>query len=242
VTRFRAGDEVFGGRTGALAEYLTVKETGAVVPKPAQLSFAQAAAVPIAAITALQGLRDGGQLQAGQRVLINGASGGVGTFAVQIGKALGAHVTGVCSTRNVELVRSLGADRVIDYKQEDFTAGGERFDLILDMVGNHSLSRLRRVLEPEGRLVIIGGPSGRWLDPVPRILNARLQSRFVSQDMRFLLAKLKQEDLKALSDLMTAGKVTPVLDRTYPGLAQAAEAIRYLEEGHARGKVVVTVP
>ncbi len=166
VTRFRPGDEVFGGRTGAFGQYVTVRQDRAVVPKPANLTFEQAAAVPVAAITALQGLRDVGRLQPGQKVLINGASGGVGTFAVQIAKALGADVTGVCSTRNVELVRSIGADRVVDYTREDFTKSGERYDLILDNVGNHSLSECRRALNPKGRYVMVGGPPGRWINPL----------------------------------------------------------------------------
>jgi len=240
VTRFKPGDEVLGGRTGALAEYVSVREDRAIVLKPANLTFEQAAAVPIAAITALQGLRDGGNIQPGQKVLINGASGGVGTFAVQIAKSFGADVTGVCSTRNVEMVRSLGADQVIDYTREDFTKSGQRYDLILDNVGNHSLSELKGVLTPTGKYVMIGGPSGRWLAPVPRVLRVLLVSRFVSRDMGFVAAELNQKDLTVLGDLMQAGKVTPVIDRRYP-LSEAREAIRYLEAGHARGKVVITV-
>jgi NADPH:quinone reductase-like Zn-dependent oxidoreductase len=239
VTQFKPGDEVFGGRTGALAEYVTVREDQAVL-KPANLTFEQAATVSVAALTALQGLRDEGNVQPGQKVLINGASGGVGTFAVQIAKALGAHVTGVCSTRNVDMVRSIGADRVIDYTKEDFTQSAERYDLILDNVGNHSLSKLRRVMNPTGKFVMVGGPSGRWIDPLPRALNAVVLSRFVSQDMGMFIADLNKKDLTVLRDLMEAGKVTPVIDRLYK-LSDVREAIRYLEAGHARGKVVITV-
>ena len=240
VTQFKPGDEVFGGRNGALAEYITVREAGPVVMKPANLTFEQAAGVPVAAITALQGLRDKGNLQPGHTVLINGASGGVGTFAVQIAKALGATVTGVCSTRNVELVKSIGADHVIDYTKENFTEGTQRYDLVLDNVGNHSLSATRRVIKPTGRYVMVGGQSGKWLDPLPRAFGAMLQSRFVDQEMSFFISELNKKDLTFLSDLMASGKVTPVIDRTYP-LREAAEAIRYLEAGRARGKVIVTM-
>jgi NADPH:quinone reductase-like Zn-dependent oxidoreductase len=239
VKRFRAGDDVFGGRTGAFAEYVSVREERAVVLKPANLTFEQAASVPIAAITALQGLRDKGKIQPGQKVLINGASGGVGTFAVQIAKSFGAEVTGVCSTRNVEMVRSIGADQVIDYTKEDFTKSAQRYDLILDMVGNRSLLECRRVLNPKGKYVMVGGPSGRWIDPMPRALNAFVLSLFVSQDMGMFLAELNKEDLTILGDLMQAGKVKPVIDRRYR-LSEVPEAIRYLEKGHARGKVVIT--
>jgi NADPH:quinone reductase-like Zn-dependent oxidoreductase len=239
VTQFKPGDEVFGGRTGAFAEYVSVREDRAVVLKPANLTFEQAAAVPVAALTALQGLRDKGKLQPGQKVLINGASGGVGTFAVQIAKSFGADVTGVCSTRNVDMVRSIGADRVIDYTREDFTKGGQRYDLILDNVGNHSLLDCRRALNPKGKYVMIGGPAGRWIDPLPRAFNAFLLSRFVTQDMGMFLAALNKQDLTILRDLMQAGKVTPVIDRRYR-LSEVPAAIRYLEEGHARGKVLIT--
>jgi NADPH:quinone reductase-like Zn-dependent oxidoreductase len=240
VTQFKPGDEVFGGRTGALAEYVTVRENGNVVLKPANITFEQAAAVPVAAITALQGLRDKGNIQPGQNVLINGASGGVGTFAVQIAKSYGANVTGVCSTRNVDLVRSIGADQVIDYTKEDFTKSPQRYDLVLDNVGNHSLSDLRRVVTPNGKYVMVGGPAGRWLDPLPRGFEALLLSKFVSQDMTMFMAELNKKDLTLLRDLMAAGKVTPVIDRTYK-LSEAGEAIRYLEAGRARGKVIVTM-
>ena len=240
VTRFKPGDEVFGGRTGAFGQYVSVREDRAVALKPANLTFEQAASVPVAAITALQGLRDKGKVQPGQKVLINGASGGVGTFAVQIAKSLGAEVTGVCSTRNVAMVRSIGADHVIDYTKEDFTKGAERYDLILDNVGNHSMLESRRALNPKGKYIMVGGPSGRWIDPLPRVVNAFVVSRFVSQDMSMFLAELKKDDLTTLRDLLQAGKVKPVIDRQYK-LNEVPEAVRYLELGHARGKVVITL-
>jgi NADPH:quinone reductase-like Zn-dependent oxidoreductase len=219
---------------------VTVRENGAIAHKPANVTFEQAAGVAVAAVTALQGLRDQGRLQPGQKVLINGASGGVGTFAVQIGKALGAHVTGVCSTRNVELVRSIGADRVIDYTKEDFTKGAERYDVMLDNVGNHSLSASRGVVTPEGKYVMVGGPSGRWLDPLPRAFGATALSRFTSQDMRFFIARLTRDDIMLLADMMKAGKLTTVVDRQYE-LSEVREAMEYLETGRARGKVVITM-
>jgi len=241
VRRFKPGDEVFGGRTGAFAEYLTVRESRAVVLKPPNVTFEQAAAVPIAAITALQALRDKGDIRPGQQVLINGASGGVGTFAVQLAKSFGAEVTGVCSTRNVELVRTLGADHVIDYTREDFTRGAGHYDLIVDNVGSHSLLAYRRVLKPGGALVIVGGPSnGNWLGPLSGMLGALALSPFVSQKVEPILAELTGKDLAALSDLMQAGKLTAAIDRSVP-LANAAEAIRYVQGGHARGKVVISV-
>ena len=240
VTQFKPGDEVFGGRNGALSQYVAARADRAVVHKPANISFEQAAGVSVAGITALQALRDKGKIQAGQRVLINGASGGVGTFAVQIARSFGAHVTGVSSTRNVELVRSLGADHVVDYTKEDFTQGTERYDLIIDNVGNHSLSKLRRVMKPTGTYIMVGGPSGRWLDPLPRALGAAIVSRFVDQDMHFFISALKKEDLVVLAELMAAGKVTPVIDRQYP-LDSIRPAMAYLETGRARGKVVITV-
>ena len=240
VTQFKPGDEVFGGRTGALAEYVTVRENGNVVLKPANVTFEQAATVPVAAITALQGLRDKAGVQPGQRVLINGASGGVGTFAVQIAKSLGANVTGVCSTRNVEMVRSIGADHVVDYTKDDFTKGTERYDVILDNVGNRSLSDIRRVLKPEGKYVMVGGPSGKWVDPLPRVLHMIVVSPFVSQDMTMFISELRNSDLTVLRDLMASGKMTPVIDRRYP-MSEVREAIAYLETGRARGKVVITV-
>ena len=244
VTKFKPGDEVFGGRTGAFAEYVCVREPRAVALKPANITFEQAASVPIAAITALQGVRDKGKVQPGQKVLINGASGGVGTFAVQIAKSLGADVTGVCSTRNLDMVRSLGADHVIDYTKEDFTKGDQRYDVILDNVANRSLSECRRVLNPDGRYVLIGGGGaneGRWLGPgLTQAVKAMVLSKFVSQKMGMMLGELNQKDLTALADLMQSGKVTPVIDRTYK-LSELPQAIQYLEQGHARGKVVIAV-
>lgn len=240
VTRFQPGDEVFGGANGAFAEYVLVRESGAVALKPANVSFEDAASVPVAAVTALQALRDKGNLEAGQKVLINGASGGVGTFAVQIAKAYGAEVTGVCSTRNVEMIRSLGADHVFDYTREDYTESDRRFDLIIDNVGNHSLLANRRVLADDGILVIVGAPKGNWIRPLMRPIKAMLLSPFVSQDFIMILAQLTGQDLATLADLMQSGKVTPVIDRSY-GLDEVRDAIRYSEQGHARGKILVTV-
>jgi NADPH:quinone reductase-like Zn-dependent oxidoreductase len=239
VTQFNPGDEVFGSAHGAFAEYACAFEKK-VVLKPGRLTFEQAASIPIAGVTALQALRDRGKVQAGQRILINGASGGVGTFAVQIAKSFGAHVTGVCSTRNVELVRTLGADRVIDYTKEDFTRGAERYDVILDNVGNHPLSACRRVLNARGRYVMIGGPKGRWVAPLDRALAAKVTSWFVSQDIGMFMARMDKEDLGILGDLIQSGKITPAIDRTYT-LSQVPEAVRYLQTGRARGKVVITV-
>src|SRR5438477_2180170 len=244
VTQFKPGDEVFGtGHGTAFAEYVCAGKTKLVL-KPANLTFEQAAAVPIAGLTALQGLRDKGKVQPGQKVLINGASGGVGTFAVQIAKSFGADVTGVCSTRNLDMVRSLGADHVIDYTKEDFTKGADRYDIILDNVANHSLSECRRVLNPDGKYVLIGGGGvneSRWLGPgLTHALKAMFLSKFVSQKMGMMLAELNQKDLTALADLMQSGKVTPVIDKTYT-LGELPQAIEYLEQGHARGKVVVKV-
>jgi len=241
VTRFKPGDDVFGGRTGDFAEYVCVREDRALALKPANVTFEQAASVPVAALTALQGLRDKGKIQPRQMVLINGASGGVGTFAVQIAKSFGADVTGVCSARNADMVRSIGADRVIDYTREDFTRTGERYDLILDMVGNHSMSDCRRALTPNGSLVLVGSTdTGLWLGPLVGVLEAVVFARFVSQDISGMLATLNREDLAILGDLMQAGKVTPVIDRRYR-LSEVPEAIRYLEKGHARGKVVISM-
>lgn len=241
VTRFKVGDEVFGGADGAFAEYVSVRGNGAVALKPSNITFEQAAAVPIAAITALQALRDQGRVQPGQTVLINGASGGVGTFAVQIAKVLGANVTAVCSTKNLAMVQSLGADRVIDYTREDFTRGTQRYDLIMDNVGSHSASEYRRVLKPGGTLVIVGGSSdGRWVGGMSAALTAKLQAPFVSQKMGFFLAKLNHEDLDYLGGLLQAGKITPVIDRRY-NLTQTPEALAYLEAGHARGKVIINL-
>src|SRR4030095_7717076 len=243
VTKFKPGDEVFGGKTGAFAEYVCVLADRAVALKPANITFEQAASVPIAAITALQALRDKGKVQAGQKVLINGASGGVGTFAVQIAKSLGADVTGVCSTRNLELVRSIGADHVIDYTKEDFTKGNEHYDVILDNVGTQPLSGFRRVLKPNGICVMIGGGGpneGKWVGPMARPIKAMLISPFISQKMGMMMAQGNKDDLNILADLMQSGKVTPVIDRTYP-LSQIRDAMKYLEAGHARGKVIITV-
>ena len=241
VKRLKPGDEVFGGRDGAFAEYVTVREERAVVLKPANVTFEQAASVPIAGITALQALRDKGRIQPGQKVLINGASGGVGTFAVQIAKSFGAEVTGVCSTKNVAMVRSIGADQVIDYTHEDFTQGAQRYDLIVDTIGNHPLSEYRRVLTPQGIFVLVGAPNeGRWIGGVAVMIKAMMLSPFVSQQFLPFLAELNQKDLTILGDLMQAGKVTPVIDRRYK-LSEVPAALRYLEEGHARGKVVISV-
>jgi NADPH:quinone reductase-like Zn-dependent oxidoreductase len=240
VTLFKPGDEVFGGRSGAFAEYVTVREDRALAMKPANMTFEQAASVPIAAITALQALRDKGNLQPGQKVLINGASGGVGTFAVQIAKSFGAEVTGVCSTRNVEMVRSIGADHVFDYTKEDYTESGEQYDLIIDMVGNHSLSANRRVLTPEGIFVMVGGAKGNWLGPIMSPLKGLMLSPFVGQEFVMILGRMRQGDLNILGDLMLAGKVTPVIDRRYQ-LSEVPEAIRYSEDGHASGKIIVNV-
>ncbi len=241
VTRFGPGDEVFGTCRGSFAEYACAG-ADRLVPKPANLTFEQAAAVPVSGCTALQAVRDRGKVRAGQRVLIIGAGGGVGTFAVQLAKAFGAEVTGVCSTTKVELVRSIGADRVIDYTREDFADGRNRFDVILDIAGNRSLSHLRRALAPEGTLVIVGGEGGgRWLGGIDRTLRALVLSPFVRQKLGTWVATQRKEDLEALRELLEAGKVTPVVDRTFL-LSEVPEAIRYLRDGRARGKVVITVP
>lgn len=241
VMQFQLGDAVFGARSGALAEYITANATRTVLPKPANLSFEQAAAIPIAALTALQGLRDHGRIAAGDKVLINGASGGVGTFAVQIAKALGAEVTAVCSTRNVELVRSLGADHVIDYTRENFTERPERYDLILDNVGNHSLGATRRALTADGRLVVVSGPKDNaWLGPLTRAAQTVLTAPFVSHELTFFVATLNRDDLTFLAALAAEGKVVPAIDRSYP-LSEVAAAVDYLGTGHARAKVVVTL-
>lgn len=238
VTRLRPGDEVFGNARGALAEYACARES-ALVAKPSTVTFEQAAAAPVAAFTALQGLRDKARLQAGQTVLIVGAAGGVGTFAVQIAKWLGAEVTGVCGTRNVELVLSLGADRVIDYTREDFTQGDERYDAIFDLIADRSLSATRRVLKPQGTYVM-GGVHGGGFRPLLRPLAMLAVAPFVRQRLVPFLARQSQEDVATVRDLMAAGTVRAVVDRCYP-LDEAAEALRYLEKGHAQGKVVVKV-
>ena len=241
VTRFRPGDEVIAElEAGALAEYAAVPE-GSAARKPTNLTFEQAAAVPMGGLTALQALRDKGGIQPGQTVLINGSSGGVGTFAVPIAKSFGAEVTAVCSTRNVELVRSLGADHVIDYTQEDFTRGDQRYDLMLDNVGNHSVTACRRVLTRKGvRVATFGSPEHTWLGPLAAMARMAVVSLFVGQKMIPFSAKVRPEDLDTLTEMIEKGTITPVIDRTY-GLADAAEAMDYLDEGHARGKVVITI-
>lgn len=240
VTQFEVGDAVFGTCEGSFAEYACARE-GKVALKPAQLSFEQAAAVPSSACTALQGLRDKGEIQPGQKVLIIGAAGGVGTFAVQLAKSFGAEVTGVCSTTKTDLVRSIGADHTVDYTRDDFADGVQIYDLILDMAGNRPLSQLRRALAKQGTLVLIGGEGGgRWLGGIGRWLQAAMLSPMSSQKLRPLLATVRREDLQTLAGLIGAGEVTPVIDRTY-ALSETPEAVRYLEEGHAQGKVVVSV-
>lgn len=239
VTRLRPGDEVFGEKSRACAEYVCGSEK-LFVRKPVNLTPEQAAAVPVGAITALQALREKGGIQAGQTVLINGASGGVGTFAVQLAKYFEAEVTGVCSTRNVDLVRSIGADHVIDYTDQDFTRSGQRYDLIIDNVGNRSLLALRRALSPTGTLVLVGAPKGNWIAPIARILAARQLSRFGNQKLVGMLTDISREDLEYVTELIEAGKVTPVIDRTYP-LREVPDAIRYLETMRARGKVVIAI-
>lgn len=242
VTRFRPGDAVFGARSGAFAEYVLARERH-LVPKPKNVSFEEAAAVPIAAITALQALRDAGQVGPGKRVLINGASGGVGTYAVQIAKALGAEVTGVSSGRNIELVKSLGADHTIDYTQEDFTEGNQRYDVIIDNVGNRSLGAYRRALEDDGILVMVTGPkSNRWLGPIARMLWAKMSAPFVSQTYVTVMAELNPQDLELLGDMLEAGTLRSVIDQRFP-LTDVPAAIDYLERGRTRGKnVIVMVP
>jgi NADPH:quinone reductase-like Zn-dependent oxidoreductase len=241
VTRFKVGDEVFGGRNGALADYVVADESGDIALKPAALSFEQAAALPIAGVTALQALRDHGGIKPGQKVLINGASGGVGTYAVQIAKAHGAEVTGVCSTRNVELVRSLGADHVIDYTQQDFTKGAERYDLIFDTAGNHDMLDLRDALTPSGILVGIGGSKTEaWLGPVWRMVKRKVLNHFVEQKLVSFVASVTPAELEALATLASEGKLRSVIDRRYT-LEQTSEALEYIGTRRARGKVIVTV-
>ena len=240
VTRFQPGDEVFGAVRGAFAEYVCAPESR-LAKKPANLSFDQAAAVPVAGLSALQGLRDKGRIQAGQKVLINGAAGGVGTFAVQIARSFGATVTGVCSTVNVELVRSIGADRVVDYTRNDFTQSGERYDLMLDCVGNRSMSACRRVLTPRGTFVVVGmKPGSRGMGLIAHVLDVLLSSWFVSQNIVFFLASVNPGDLVLLTELIEKNELTPVIDRRY-SLDEVPEAFRYLNKGHARGKVVIDV-
>jgi len=242
VTQFKPGDAVFGLSKGAFAEYVCAPETAFVI-KPENITFEQAASVPVAALTALQGLRDKAKIRPGQKVLINGAAGGVGNFAVQIAKSFGAHVTAICSTRNVDMVRSIGADHVIDYTQENFTKinPGQRYDIIFDNVGNHSLSACRRLLIPKGINLMVGILGGRGIFSVlTRTVTALVWSRFISQKFVFFIAKLNKQDLTTLSELMATGRVTPVIDRCY-SLNEVPEAIRYLSEQHARGKVVITL-
>jgi NADPH:quinone reductase-like Zn-dependent oxidoreductase len=243
VTRFKPGDEVFGLCRGSFAEYactsVTASFLSALALKPKQVTFEQAAAVPVGGLTALQGLRDKGNIQAGSKVLINGAAGGVGTFAVQIAKSYGADVTGVCSARNVNMLRSLGADRVIDYTQEDFTGSGQRYDVLLDCIGNHPLHACRRVLNPGGRCIVVGAEHGRWISPADSLIKALVLSCFV-KDVVPLMAKGNNEDLAILGDLIATGKVTPAIDKYYR-LGDAAAALRHLEGGHARGKIVITL-
>lgn len=237
VTQFKRGDAVFGACKGAFAEYVCASET-ALVLKPDQLTFEQAASIPVAGLTALQGLRDKGKVQPGQQVLINGAAGGVGTFGVQIAKSLGAEVTGVCSTRNIEMVRLLGADRIIDYTQEDFTRTGEHYDLVLDNVGNRTFSSLRRVLTLHGRCVLVGAPK-KLSAALARIFKALVWPPFLPQQFTFFIAKVKTDDLATLCELMKTGGVKPVIDKCYQ-LSAASDAIAYAEQGHARAKVVVS--
>jgi NADPH:quinone reductase-like Zn-dependent oxidoreductase len=240
VTALRVGDEVFGIADGSFAQYASARP-GKLAPKPANLTFAQAAAVPVSALTALQAVRDRGRVQAGQKVLVIGASGGVGTFAVQIAKAAGAEVTGVSSTAKLDLVRSLGADHVIDYARDDITAGGQRYDVIIDTGGNRPLSQLRRALTPRGTLVIVGSETGgRWLGGSDRQLRALMLSPFTSQRLTTLICSENTQDLQALTELIESGQVRPVIDRTYP-LSQIPQAIQYLRDGHAQGKVVVNL-
>jgi NADPH:quinone reductase-like Zn-dependent oxidoreductase len=241
VTRFKAGDEVFGGVSGALADYALAREMGAIVAKPANMTFEEAAAIPIAAITALQGLRDQGRIAPGQKVLINGASGGVGTYAVQIAKAFGAEVTGVCSARNVELVRSLGADHVIDYTKANFTEGAEQYDLVLDNVGNHGFFDLKRVLKPEGVIVIVGGSKkDPWLGPIKRVIWRAVVAHFIEQRSTFFIASVNAADLEVLAALAREGKMKSVIDRRYP-LEESGAALEYIGSQRARGKVIVTL-
>ena len=244
VMNFKSGDEVFGAKNGAVADYICVKADRAIVMKPSNITFEQAGSVGIAGVTALQGLRDKGHIQAGQKILINGASGGVGTFAVQIAKAFGAEVTGVCSTHNVDLVKSIGADHVIDYTKEDFTKTDQHYDMIYDLVGNHSFPERRQILTPNGICVLAGiGGAGFHPESWGRILGnfkTAFQSKFTSQKFVTYIAKLTKDDLNVLRDFMQAGKLSPVIDRTYK-ISETQAAVRYLEEGHARGKVVITL-
>lgn len=238
VSKFAVGDAVFGGKFGAFAEYVSVPEDGGVAKKPDSISFEEAAALPIAALTALQALRDDGHLKAGEKVLINGASGGVGTYAVQIAKSMGAEVHGVCSTPNVEMVRGLGADHVFDYKKESYIDSGEQYDLIVDMVGNHALLANRKVLKPQGRMVIVGGSKGKWIAPLLPMIKAAVIAPFIDQEIGTMLAVQDGDDLAFLADLMASGRLSSRIDTRYP-LRETDEAIRYLETHRARGKVII---
>ena len=238
VTQFKPGDAVFGGGEGAFAEYACAPASK-LAPKPEGVSFEQAASVPIAGLTALQALRDAGHLQSGQRVLINGAAGGIGTFAVQIAKSFGAHVTGVCSTSNADPVRSLGADRVIDYTREDFTEDGQHYELLLDNVGNRQLSALKRVLHPNGKCVIVGAPK-KMSQVLTWLAKVFVRSWLLRENFKFFIAHINRDDLTILGELITSGKVTPVIDRRYP-LSETSDAMAYAEQGHARAKVVIVV-
>ena len=238
VKNFAPGDRVVAARTGAFSEFVVVPEDRAIVKLPDSVSFVQAAALPIAAVTALQAVRDKGQVTQGQRVLVNGASGGVGTYAVQIAKSLGAHVTGVCSTRNVEMVKSIGADQVIDYKKASYADAGETYDVIIDMVGNHSMTANKNVLVPGGKLIMVGGPKGNWIAPFKNSLKAMAMSPFIDRDFITVLAEMKQEDMQTLVNLMDTGEIKSIVDRSFP-LAQVPDAIRYSETGRARGKIII---
>jgi NADPH:quinone reductase-like Zn-dependent oxidoreductase len=241
VKDFRPGDEVFGGRTGAFAEYVVAKAERSIVPKPATASFEEAAAVPVAALTALQALRDKGKLQPGQKVLVHGASGGVGTFAVLVAKALGAEVTAVCSTRSVEQARRLGADHVVDYTKDDFSRDGRRHDLMIDVAGTRSWSACKRALEPNGTLVIVGGPrKGKMLGPLGGVAGKMLGGVVNSRKVAFFIAKFNKPDMEYLCELLAAGKLTPVIDRQFD-LGDIGDALRYLGDGHPQGKIVITM-
>ena len=242
VQLFRAGDEVYGGRSGSFAEYVTIREQRGIAPKSVKMTFEQAATIPVAALTALQGLRDKGQVKPGQKVLINGASGGVGTFAVQIAKAFDAEVTAVCHTRHVDAIRSLGADHVIDYVREDFTRNGERYDLLLDVMGGRSWRECRRVLKPNATFVLIGGPkTNRLIGPLAHIINIRLAGLRARQKIIFFVANVNREDLIFMNELFEAGKVKPLIDHQYP-LNEAPQAMRHFAEHHPHGKIVLTIP
>ena len=245
VTQFKVGDEVFGARTGSLAQYICAKADRAACRKPSTMTFEEGATIGVAASTALQGLRDHGHLQPGQKVVINGASGGVGTFAVQIAKAMGAEVTGVCSTRNLDLVKSLGADHVIDYTKEDFTKGDQRYDVLFDNVQNHTFSERRRALTPNGICLNVGLGGAGWREDTAvhlvRSFTTPLMSKFTKQKFTFFVSELNHNDLAYIADLMQSGKLKPVIDRTYKSLSESPKALAYLEEGHARGKIVITV-